>query len=376
MSPRAPVPILRAFKLRAGATIAVGGSEWDTLAMPMMGLFMLPLQVAVVDNIVVNWIGLPRTIALRDDLLERAHSAGKKVVEQLGKTVEEVEYLGDPGLCPLCHSKVIEVRHDGDVYPCICALCGVRGTLGITDGKVSFTVSDEDRPHSHLLLSGKFEHLDELANRSLKPPANMGEVPAKSAKYKDYLTPVEAPARPGGRGGRRERRVVPQPAPHVGGVFHAGVTVGDMERSLHFYRDVLGLEVESDALIDHPYVFDLTAVPATEVRVVFLRVPRSESTTRIELLEYRGLERHSASARPCDPGHGHLCLLGERRRGDARAAGRRRIPRTVRGAGGVRRRPPEGGPGHLCHRSRRISRRAFRKAGLAAPDSIPNRRRN
>jgi lactoylglutathione lyase len=101
---------------------------------------------------------------------------------------------------------------------------------------------------------------------------------------------------------------VPQPTPHVGGVFHAGVTVGDMERSLGFYRDVLGLEVESDVLIDHPYVFELTAVPATEVRVVFLCVPGSESATRIELLEYRGLERHPASARPCDPGHGHLCL--------------------------------------------------------------------
>jgi multimeric flavodoxin WrbA len=186
-------PDERAFKPRAGATIAVGGSEWDTLAMPMMGLFMLPLQVSVVDNIVVNWIGLPRTVALRDDLLERARRAGTSVVEQLGKTVEEVEYLGDPGLCPLCHSKVIEVRHDSDAYPCICSLCGVRGTLTITDGTVSFTVSAEDRPHSHLLLSGKFEHLDELANRSLKPPANMNEVPAKAAKYKSYLTPLRPP---------------------------------------------------------------------------------------------------------------------------------------------------------------------------------------
>ena len=186
-------PDERAFKPRAGATIAVGGSEWDTLAMPMMGLFMLPLQVSVVDNIVVNWIGLPRTVALRDDLLERAHRAGKSVVEQLGKTVEEVEYLGDPGLCPLCHSKVIEVRHDSDAYPCICGLCGVRGTLSITDGTVSFTVSAEDRPHSHLLLSGKFEHLDELANRSLKPPPNMNEVPARAGKYRSYLTPLKPP---------------------------------------------------------------------------------------------------------------------------------------------------------------------------------------
>lgn len=188
-------PDPRAFKPRTGATIAVGGSEWDTMAAPMMGLVMLPLQVSVVDNIVVNWIGLPRTIVLHDDLLERARRAGRSVVEQHGKTVEEVEYLGEPGLCPLCHSKVIEVRHDSDVYPCICGLCGVRGSLSITDGKVAFTVSDEDRPHSHLLLSGKFEHLDELANRSLKPPANIDEVGPKSLKYRNYLTPLKPPAR-------------------------------------------------------------------------------------------------------------------------------------------------------------------------------------
>lgn len=190
-------PDPRAFKPRAGATIAVGGSEWDTLAMPMMGLFMLPLQVAAVDNILVNWVGLPRTIVLREEMLQRAHQAGRKVVEELQKgfnDVTEVEYLGEPGLCPLCHSKLIEVRHEGDTYPCICGLCGVRGTLSVTDGKVSFTVSDEDRPHSHLLLSGKFEHLEELATRSLKPPENMHEVGPKSTKYRDYLSPLKPSA--------------------------------------------------------------------------------------------------------------------------------------------------------------------------------------
>ncbi len=101
----------------------------------------------------------------------------------------------------------------------------------------------------------------------------------------------------------------PAAVPLADAVLHAGITVSDMERSLGFYRDVLGLEVESDAVIDHPYVFHLTATPATAVRVVFLRAPRSDDAVRIELLEYRGLERHSASARPCDPSHGHVCLL-------------------------------------------------------------------
>jgi hypothetical protein len=33
------------------------------------------------------------------------------------------------------------------------------------------TPSQQDRPHSHLLLSGTCEHFQELADRSLKAPA-------------------------------------------------------------------------------------------------------------------------------------------------------------------------------------------------------------
>jgi flavone/flavonol reductase len=189
-------PDPRAFKSRAASLIAVGGSEWDTLALPILGMFALTLQITVVDQILVNWIGLPKVISLRDDLLAKAHRSGKHVVESLGKGVENAEYIGEPGLCPLCHSKLVEVRHGYDPYPCICGLCGVRGTLTTeADGKVKFSVSDEDRPHSHLLLSGKFEHLQELADVSLKPPANYGEAGAKSMKYRNYLTPIKPPAR-------------------------------------------------------------------------------------------------------------------------------------------------------------------------------------
>jgi lactoylglutathione lyase len=92
----------------------------------------------------------------------------------------------------------------------------------------------------------------------------------------------------------------------VRGVFHAGVTVSDMDIALGFYRDGLGLEVETDVVGDFPYLFQISMIPAEAIRTVFLRVPGSE--VRVELVEYRGIERHSASSRPCDPGSGHLCL--------------------------------------------------------------------
>ena len=184
-------PDERSFKPRAASLIAVGGSSRDTLALPMMSLFTLSMQIEVVDRILVNWIGLPRVVALRDDLLERAHRSGRHVAETLTKPLEEAQYIGEPGLCPICHSKLFEVRSGSDPYPTICGICGVRGTLSLSGGQVSFTVSDKDRPYSHVLLSGKFHHLEELRDVSLKPPAGMEELGAKTLTYQNYLTPAK-----------------------------------------------------------------------------------------------------------------------------------------------------------------------------------------
>ena len=57
-----------------------------------------------------------------------------------------------------------------------------------------------------------------------------------------------------------------------------------------------------------------------------LRIPGSD--VEVELLEYKGCERHSGSARPCDYGTGHFALFVERHRGALRRPrrARRRVP--------------------------------------------------
>lgn len=94
---------------------------------------------------------------------------------------------------------------------------------------------------------------------------------------------------------------------NVSGFFHAGVTVRDMEASLRFYRDGLALEVASDGVRDGAIFESVQGISPSAVRVVFLRVPGSEAM--IELFEFEGIERHGASARPCDYGAGHFCLF-------------------------------------------------------------------
>jgi len=181
-------PDERSFKPRAASLIAVGGSEWDTLALPMMHLFALSMQINVVDKTLINWVGLPGAIVFKEDALANARRSGRHVAETLKKPIEEAKYIGEEGLCPLCHSKLVEVRDDNKTFPAICGTCGVRGTLSIVDNKVKFEIAEKDIAHSHVLVSGKFEHAAELKEVSLKPNPKQHELPERLKKYQSYLT--------------------------------------------------------------------------------------------------------------------------------------------------------------------------------------------
>jgi hypothetical protein len=60
------------------------------------------------------------------------------VAGQLGKAYDEVTYLGEPGLCPMCHLSVIELAGT----EVTCATCGCRGILRIGSAAAPGTVGD------------------------------------------------------------------------------------------------------------------------------------------------------------------------------------------------------------------------------------------
>jgi lactoylglutathione lyase len=91
----------------------------------------------------------------------------------------------------------------------------------------------------------------------------------------------------------------------ITGFFHGGVTVRDMDTSLRFYRDGLGLEMEFDRILDADYLKTVLGLEFDHIRAVYLRIPGGGF---VELLEYVGIERLSAASRPSDYGAGHLCL--------------------------------------------------------------------
>jgi len=91
----------------------------------------------------------------------------------------------------------------------------------------------------------------------------------------------------------------------VTGFFHGGITVSDMDRSLAFYQDGLGLEQAFDRILDGPYLKVVLGLDFEHIRAVYLHIPGGGF---VELLEYVGIERLPAASRPCDHGAGHLCL--------------------------------------------------------------------
>jgi lactoylglutathione lyase len=100
----------------------------------------------------------------------------------------------------------------------------------------------------------------------------------------------------------------------VGEMFHTGLTVSDLDRSITFYRDVLGLELVAQWDSAQPYLRTVVGFPDAELRIALLRVPRSApgaSGHHVELLEYRVPRGTRGDARTCNPGNAHIAFAVE-----------------------------------------------------------------
>jgi catechol 2,3-dioxygenase-like lactoylglutathione lyase family enzyme len=88
---------------------------------------------------------------------------------------------------------------------------------------------------------------------------------------------------------------------------HTGITVSNLERSLAFWRDVLGFEFSHSAHQKGERPEQITGVKGTELKLAVLKTPTGH---KIELLEYFAPDdrKKSFDLRPCDLGHVHVAL--------------------------------------------------------------------
>ena len=87
---------------------------------------------------------------------------------------------------------------------------------------------------------------------------------------------------------------------------HTGITVSNLERSLTFWRDVLGFQFSHTAHQTGDLAKEITGVAGAEIKLAVLKSP---SGHKIELLEYLAPpDRKHADLRPCDVGSVHVAL--------------------------------------------------------------------
>ena len=88
---------------------------------------------------------------------------------------------------------------------------------------------------------------------------------------------------------------------------HTGITVSNLERSLAFWRDVLGFELSHTAHQTGELAREITGVAGAEIKLAVLKASGGH---KIELLEYLApSDRKHVDLRPCDVGSAHVALL-------------------------------------------------------------------
>ena len=95
------------------------------------------------------------------------------------------------------------------------------------------------------------------------------------------------------------------------GVWHFSFTVADLDRSIEFYRDMLGFELVHTQDQSNEYTRRLVGYPNADLRVAQFAVPgqpRGISTHDLELVHYLSPKGERGSREICNPGAAHMAM--------------------------------------------------------------------
>jgi catechol 2,3-dioxygenase-like lactoylglutathione lyase family enzyme len=96
----------------------------------------------------------------------------------------------------------------------------------------------------------------------------------------------------------------------IDSIHHTSFTVTDLDRSIGFYRDILGMKLVWDSSelgieFRGPESDRMTGCPGTEQRIAFMSI----GGDLIELVQYTPLGKPLADNQASDTGSGHVCFL-------------------------------------------------------------------
>jgi multimeric flavodoxin WrbA len=201
---------------RVGAVITAGGStqNWMSLTLPALQISMFMQSIKVVDQMMATRVARPGHVVLKPELLERARTLGRNVVQAIQTPYDQVKWLGDPneGWCPVCHSNLMmqgKPHWDGTAYDIECAMCGAGGSLKVEEGKAVFVLASNGLEHCRIFSEGRKNHFYEIMETQKQAFQNLANIKAGCEKYKNHAVPVVKSA--ADQHGKRGRAGLPAP---------------------------------------------------------------------------------------------------------------------------------------------------------------------
>jgi len=89
------------------------------------------------------------------------------------------------------------------------------------------------------------------------------------------------------------------------GIFHTTITVRDMDESLKFYRDIMGMEILRDVILSGPGMDKVVQEKDVKMRMVWLKAGEGP---QIELLHYLNPIGRDLDQKDTDIRAAHICL--------------------------------------------------------------------
>ena len=180
------IPDPRILKKKVISYMGLGGSEWTTRIKCDFEILSLISIWQTVDNEVFDW---STGIVLDDERVKRVNEIGKNLAKS-AMDIEKAEYMGEPGICPHCHSRNFYLNDNST--EATCCLCGIVGEIKVIDGKIKFLFPEEQLKHAHNTMSGKFIHANDIKNTQdiIKKLKKSDEYKQRINRYKDFIQPL------------------------------------------------------------------------------------------------------------------------------------------------------------------------------------------
>jgi multimeric flavodoxin WrbA len=159
---------------------------WTPYAFLQPNMLLLFLGMEVIDRALIHTQAI-NEVVLYDRALVRAREMGREVAKAIKKGT--TSYRGEPGICPICHDRVLRILRDDETVEC--GVCGIRGKIRIEGEKIRVRF-DEDAIFKHrFTVENIYRHFTYHIKPSRDYFTRTREMTKeKRERYREYLKTV------------------------------------------------------------------------------------------------------------------------------------------------------------------------------------------